>query len=209
MSSLLVVFDVDSTLIDQEAIELLAEYSGTREQVAKITERSMAGELDFSQSLIERVALLKGVSQSVLETVSNSLSPTTGAKELIDHIHAKGGKVAAVSGGFIQLLDPLKTKLSLDFVRANTLEIVDGALSGRVTGAIVDAQVKKDTLIKLADQLGVPLSKTIAIGDGANDLKMMEVAGLSIGFCAKPIVAEHANVSITTRDLSQVIGLLP
>lgn len=209
MSSLLVVFDVDSTLIDQEAIELLAEYSGTRKQVAEITERSMAGEIDFSQSLIERVALLKGVSQSALEEISHSLTPTKGAKELIDHVHAIGGQVAAVSGGFIQLLDPLKSALNLDFVTANTLEIQDGELTGRVSGEIVDAQAKADTLLELAARLDLPISRTIAIGDGANDLKMMKVAGLSIGFCAKPIVAEVADISITSRDLAQVISLLP
>jgi phosphoserine phosphatase len=209
LTPLFVVFDVDSTLIDQEAIELLAEHSGTREQVAKITERAMAGEIDFSQSLIERVALLAGVRESTLEAISNNLTPTKGAKELIQYIQASGGQVAAVSGGFIQLLGPLKSALNLDFVRANTLEIDSGELTGRVSGPIVDAQAKADTLVELAAELGVPLSNTVAIGDGANDLKMMEIAGLSIAFCAKPIVNRAADVAISTRDLAQVISLLP
>ena len=209
MTPLFVVFDVDSTLIDQEAIELLAEHSGTREQVAEITERAMAGEIDFSQSLIERVALLAGVRESTLEAISNNLTPTKGAKELIQYIQASGGQVAAVSGGFIQLLNPLKSALNLNFVRANTLEIQSGELTGRVSGGIVDAQAKADTLVELAAELGVPLSNTVAIGDGANDLKMMEVAGLSIAFCAKPIVTQAADVAISTRDLAQVISLLP
>ncbi len=209
MTSVFVVFDVDSTLIDQEAIELLAEHSGTREQVVEITERAMAGEIDFSQSLVERVALLKGVKESTLEAISNNLTPTKGAKELIQSIHASGGMVAAVSGGFIQLLNPLKSALNLDFVRANTLEIQNGELTGRVSGGIVDAQAKADILVELAAELGVPLSNTVAIGDGANDLKMMEIAGLSIAFCAKPIVTQTADVALSTRDLAQVISLLP
>lgn len=203
------VFDVDSTLIDQEAIELLADYSGTRKQVAEITERSMAGEIDFSQSLIERVALLKGIREESLEAISKTLTPTKGAKELIDHVHSLGGQVAAVSGGFIQLLDPLKSALNLDHVRANQLDILDGQLTGLVNGTIVDAQAKADTLVELAGKLNVPLTRTIAIGDGANDLKMMEVAGLSIGFCAKPVVTKSADIVISHRDLAQVISLLP
>ena len=208
MTPLFVVFDVDSTLIDQEAIELLAEHSGTREQVAKITERAMAGEIDFSQSLIERVALLAGVRESTLEAISNNLTPTKGAKELIQYIQASGGQVAAVSGGFIQLLGPLKSALNLDFVRANTLEIDSGELTGRVSGPIVDAQAKADTLVELAAELGVPLSNTVAIGDGANDLDMMEIAGISIAFNAKPIVEAAADYSIKESSLRSVASLI-
>ena len=204
----LVVFDVDSTLIEQEAIELLAHHSCTREQVAKITERAMRGEIDFSTSLIERVALLEGLDQSVLDQVATELKPTKGAEELIDVIHSAGGYAAAVSGGFIQLLDPLKTLLNLDFAKANTLEIIDGKLTGKVTGELVDSGVKAKTLLALAQDLKIDIAQTIAIGDGANDLKMMEQAGLSIAFCAQPIVREHADVIITDRDLSQIIVLL-
>tara|TARA_B110000483_G_C18020724_1_gene474893 strand:+ start:220 stop:849 length:630 start_codon:yes stop_codon:yes gene_type:complete len=207
--SFLVVFDVDSTLIDQEAIELLATHSGTREQVALITERAMKGEIDFSASLIERVALLAGLDQSVLTKVADELSPTKGAAELIKAIHSVGGYAAAVSGGFIQLLEPLKKTLNLDFAKANTLEIVDEKLSGKVIGELVDSGVKADTLLALAKELEIDIAQTIAIGDGANDLKMMKEAGLSIAFCAQPIVRESADIVINTRDLSQVIALLP
>ena len=207
--SFLVVFDVDSTLIDQEAIELLATYSGTREQVALITERAMKGEIDFSSSLIERVALLAGLDEDILTKVADELSPTSGAVELIEAIHSVGGYAAAISGGFIQLLEPLKKTLSLDFAKANTLEVVDGKLSGKVIGELVDSSVKAETLLALAKKLEIDISQTIAIGDGANDLKMMKEAGLSIAFCAQPIVRESADIVINTRDLSQVIALLP
>ena len=207
--SFLVVFDVDSTLIDQEAIELLATHSATREQVALITERAMKGEIDFSASLIERVALLAGLDQSVLTKVADELSPTKGAVELIEAIHSAGGYAAAVSGGFIQLLEPLKKTLNLDFAKANTLEVVDGKLSGKVIGELVDSSVKAETLLALVKKLEIDIAQTIAIGDGANDLKMMKEAGLSIAFCAQPIVRESADIVIDARDLSQVIALLP
>ena len=207
--SFLVVFDVDSTLIDQEAIELLATHSSTREQVALITERAMKGEIDFSASLIERVALLAGLDQSVLTKVADELSPTKGAVELIEAIHSAGGYAAAVSGGFIQLLEPLKKTMNLDFAKANTLEVVDGKLSGKVIGELVDSSVKAETLLALVKKLEIDIAQTIAIGDGANDLKMMKEAGLSIAFCAQPIVRESADIVIDARDLSQVIALLP
>jgi len=207
--SFLVVFDVDSTLIEQEAIELLAHHSGTREKVANITERAMRGEIDFSTSLIERVSLLAGLDQSVLHQVALELTPTKGAAELIKAIHSAGGYAAAVSGGFIQLLDPLKKLLNLDFAKANTLEVIDDKLTGKVIGELIDSGVKAKTLLALAEDLKIEVAQTIAIGDGANDLKMMEQAGLSIAFCAQPIVRESADVIITQRDLSQVIVLLP
>ena len=205
----LVVFDVDSTLIEQEAIELLAQHSGTREKVALITERAMRGDIDFSTSLIERVSLLAGLDQSVLDEVAIELTPTKGAAELISAIHLAGGFAAAVSGGFIQLLDPIKELLNLDFAKANTLEVIDGKLTGKVTGELVDSRVKAQTLRALAEELGVDLAQTIAIGDGANDLKMMEAAGLSIAFCAQPTVRESADIVVSERDLSLVIALLP
>ena len=203
------MFDVDSTLIEQEAIELLAHHSGTREKVANITERAMRGEIDFSTSLIERVSLLAGLDQSVLHQVALELTPTKGAAELIKAIHSAGGYAAAVSGGFIQLLDPLKKLLNLDFAKANTLEVIDDKLTGKVIGELIDSGVKAKTLLALAEDLKIEVAQTIAIGDGANDLKMMEQAGLSIAFCAQPIVRESADVIITERDLSQVIVLLP
>ena len=209
MTRFLVVFDVDSTLINEEAIELLAEHSGHRDRVAEITERSMRGEIDFTTSLVERVATLKGLPVSVLEETSQSLTPTNGARALIDEIHARGGKAAAVSGGFIQLLDGLRQELSLDYAMANTLGILDGFLTGEVVGELINREAKAKYLQSWASENGLELSQTIAIGDGANDLGMMAKAGLSVAFCAKPLVRESADVVIDERDLSQVIGLLP
>ncbi len=209
MTKFLVVFDVDSTLIEDEAIELLAEYAGTREMVSEITERAMRGELDFAQSLRERVATLKGLDESILQQVAQELRPTKGARELIDEIRKRGGKSAAVSGGFIQLLGPVKQKIGVDLQHANTLEDLDGKLTGKVSGEIVDKAVKAQMLMKWAAELHVNPENTIAVGDGANDIAMMEAAGLSIAFDAKPIVREKAKVSLNKRDLAQIIGLLP
>ncbi len=209
MTKFLVVFDVDSTLIEDEAIELLAEYAGTREMVSQITERAMRGELDFAQSLRERVATLKGLDESILQQVAQELRPTKGARELIDEIRKRGGKSAAVSGGFIQLLGPVKQKIGFDLQHANTLEVLDGKLTGKVSGEIVDKAVKAQMLMKWAAELHVNPENTIAVGDGANDIAMMEAAGLSIAFDAKPIVREKAKVSLNKRDLAQIIGLLP
>jgi len=209
LTSFLVVFDVDSTLINEEAIELLAEHSGNREKVAEITERSMRGEIDFSTSLIERVATLQGLPESVLEQTAKSLTPTKGASELIQEIHARGGKAAAVSGGFIQLLNGLKRELNLDYAQANTLGVENGKLTGEVVGELVNREAKAKYLMLWAEENDIPLSRTFAIGDGANDLGMMAIAGVSVAFCAKPIVRESADVVIDERDLGQVIELLP
>lgn len=209
MTRFLVVFDVDSTLINEEAIELLAAHAGTLDEVARVTERAMAGELDFAQSLHERVATLKGLDSSLLESVAHSLTPTRGAKELIAAIHDRGGKAAAVSGGFIQLLGPVKAAIGFDMERANTLEVIDGALTGKVLGEVVDRAAKAQSLSQWAAELDLPLSKTIAVGDGANDLDMMAIAGLSVAFCAKPIVRQKAKIALNERDLSQLIKLLP
>jgi phosphoserine phosphatase len=209
LTKFLVVFDVDSTLIEDEAIELLADHAGTREIVSQITERAMRGELDFAQSLRERVATLKGLDESILQQVAQELRPTKGARELIDEIRIRGGKSAAVSGGFIQLLGPVKQKIGFDLQHANTLEVLDGKLTGKVIGEIVDKAVKAQMLMNWAAELNVTLHNTIAVGDGANDLAMMEAAGLSIAFDAKPIVREKAKVSLNRRDLAEIIGLLP
>lgn len=209
MTKFLVVFDVDSTLIEQEAIELLAGYSESAELVQQITERAMRGEIDFNQSLIERVATLRGLSDSILTEVSQALTLTKGAQELVAEIHGRGGKAAAVSGGFIQLLDPIRDSLSLDFAAANTLGVIDGKLTGEVVGEIVNRQAKADYLVKWAGEEGIDLSRTIAVGDGANDLGMMAIAGLSVAFCAKPIVNQAADICLRQRDLAQLIELLP
>jgi phosphoserine phosphatase len=204
-----VVFDVDSTLINDEAIELLAERAGKRQEVAEVTERAMRGELDFEASLRQRVLTLKGLDESVLGEVSHELSPTKGAAELIATIHQRGGIAAAVSGGFIQLLGPVKSKLGFDIERANTLQVVDGKLTGEVVGKVIDRAAKAEALIEWSEELGVPINKTIAVGDGANDLGMMEIAGLSVAFCAKPVVQQKAKIALNERDLSLLIQLLP
>jgi phosphoserine phosphatase len=204
----LVVLDVDSTLIENEAIELIAAEAGSLELVAAVTERAMRGELDFAQSLRERVATLAGLPDSVFDKVRTQIRVTQGAQELIAKVKAHGGHVGVVSGGFHELLDPLAESLGLDFWKANRLEIEDGKLTGKVLGNIVDAQTKADTLSEWAQLTNTPLSQTVAIGDGANDLNMMRVAGIGIAFCAKPIVQEQANVALNERDLSKALEII-
>ncbi len=206
MTKYLVVFDVDSTLIEDEVIELLAEVAGKREEVAAVTERAMAGELDFAQSLIERVATLAGLPESVFADVQSRIRITTGAKESIAAIQAAGGKVGAVSGGFIQLLTPLAAELNLDFARANELEVVDGKLTGKVIGMIIDRSAKAEALREWSIASG--LTNTVAVGDGANDLEMMALADLGVAFNAKPIVREKADVVIEGKDLRKLLELL-
>ena len=205
---MLVVFDVDSTLIEDEVIELLADCAGKRAEVAEVTERAMAGELDFTGSLKARVIQLAGLPESVIQDTLQKITITKGAKELIAAIHLAGGKVAAVSGGFTQLLEPLAKELNLDYFRANQLEIIDGKLTGQVTGPIIDKPAKATALMQWAKELNLDLINTVAVGDGANDLDMMDIAGLSIGFNAKPRVRKAADVLIAKNDLTEVIGLL-
>ena len=206
MTEYLVVFDVDSTLIEDEVIELLAEVAGKRDEVAAVTERAMAGELDFAQSLIERVATLAGLPDSVFADVQSRIRITTGAKETIAAIQAAGGKVGAVSGGFIQLLTPLAAELNLDFARANELEVIDGKLTGKVVGKIIDRTAKADALKEWSAVSG--LTNTVAVGDGANDLGMMACADLGVAFNAKPIVREKADAVIEGNDLRKLLELL-
>jgi phosphoserine phosphatase len=203
----LVVLDVDSTLIENEAIELLAAEAGSLELVAAVTERAMRGELDFAESLRERVATLAGLPESVFDTVRAQITVTTGAQELIQQVKEHSGHVGVVSGGFHELLDPLAESLNIDFWKANRLEIADGKLTGKVLGTIVDAQTKADTLIEWANLTNTPLTQTVAIGDGANDLTMMGVAGIGIAFCAKPIVQQQADVALNERDLSKALSI--
>lgn len=203
----LVVLDVDSTLIENEAIELIAAEAGSLELVAAVTERAMRGELDFAESLRERVATLAGLPETVFDTVRGQITVTRGAEALIATVKSHGGHVGVVSGGFHELLDPLAESLGLDFWKANRLEVIDGVLTGKVLGEIVDAQTKADTLTTWAQETNTPLTQTVAIGDGANDLTMMSVAGLGIAFCAKPIVQEQADVALNERDLSKALEM--
>lgn len=208
MTEFLVVFDVDSTLIEDEVIELLAEVAGKRAEVAAVTERAMAGELDFAESLIARVATLQGLPESVFADVQQRIQITLGAKETIRAIQAAGGKVGAVSGGFNQLLTPLAAELNLDYARANQLEVVDGVLTGKVLGAIIDRSAKAAALREWSKDSG--LIRTVAVGDGANDLEMMALAELGVAFNAKPVVREKADVILEGKDLRgllEIIGL--
>jgi phosphoserine phosphatase len=204
---LLVVLDADSTLIREEAIELLAEAAGSLEHVAAVTERAMRGELDFAASLRERVATLAGLPVAEVLAARGRLTPTPGVYELIDGVHAAGGRVGVVSGGFHELLDPLAERLGLDYCRANRLEVDGDRLTGRVLGDIVDAEAKRRALEEWAAASGTALSRTIAVGDGANDLRMLDRAALGVAFCAKPVVRAQADVAIDRVDLSGVLAL--
>ena len=209
MTRFFVIFDVDSTLIEDEVIELLADAAGKRAEVAEVTERAMRGELDFASSLQARVQTLTGLPESVIDATLGRIKVTKGTVELIEAIHAKGGKVGAVSGGFNQLLEPLAARLGLDFWRANELEIVDGMLTGAVVGQIIDRPAKATALAEWAGAVGVSHGQTIAVGDGANDLDMLKAAALGIAFNAKPKVREQADVVIARQDLAELIPLLP
>lgn len=208
MTPFFVIFDVDSTLIEDEVIELLADLAGKRAEVAAVTERAMAGELDFSASLIDRVATLEGLPESVFQDVLQRVRVTRGAQELIAAVHRAGGKVGAVSGGFSQILTPLADQLNLDFNRANLLEVINGKLTGKVLGSIVDRAAKAEALREWSAAAGFEMSQTVAVGDGANDLGMMEIAEISVAFNAKPIVREFAKVVIEEHDLSALISIL-
>lgn len=205
----LVVLDADSTLIRNEVIELLADEAGRRAEVQAATEAAMRGEIDFSASLRSRVAALEGVPVSAFERVLARIEPTPGVRELTAAVHERGGVVGVVSGGFHEILDSVAPALGVDRWRANRLEIVDGVLSGRVDGDIVDGAAKATSLQEWAAELGVAPHATIAIGDGANDLPMMAVAGLGLAFNAKPAVRDAASLVIGPQNLSEVIALLP
>lgn len=208
MPAFLVVLDVDSTLIEDEVIELLAEQAGSHVEVEEITRRAMNGELDFEASLRARVATLEGLPDSVFSTVRAKVTVTRGVPQLVAGVHAAGGLVGVVSGGFHEVVDPVAEEVGLDLWRANRLEVRDGWLTGGLVGPIVDAAAKADTLREWADDAGIPLSRTVAVGDGANDLPMMAITGLSVGFDAKAPVRDLAGVLIDVRDLSQVLPLL-
>ncbi len=205
----LVVLDADSTLIRNEVIELIADEAGRGPEVAAATEAAMRGEVDFATSLRSRVEQLQGVPVAAFARVLARIEPTPGVRELIVAAHERGGAVGVVSGGFHEILDTVAPDLGVDVWRANRLATTDGALSGAVDGGIVDAAGKAAALREWAAERGVPLSLTIAIGDGANDLEMMATAGLGVAFNAKPAVRERADVVVGPVDLAEVIPLLP
>ncbi len=206
--SKLVVMDVDSTLIQDEVIELLAAHAGCDQAVAAATERAMAGELDFADSLAERVALLKGVPIEALASVREEIRLTPGARTLCRTLHQLGFHIALVSGGFHEVIDPLAEELGVSHVRANRLEVSDGRLTGRTIGPVVDRAGKAAALREFAAELHIPLDRTVAIGDGANDLDMLASAGLGIAFNAKPVVRTHADTAVNVPFLDTVLFLL-
>ncbi|MEQ1066119.1 phosphoserine phosphatase SerB [Acinetobacter sp. XH1741] len=204
----LVCFDMDSTLIEQEVIDELAREAGVGEQVAEITERAMQGELDFQQSFRARVALLKGLDASVLPKIAERLTITEGAERLISTLKALGYKTAILSGGFQYFAEYLQAKLGIDEVHANVLDVQDGIVTGEVKGVIVDGARKAELLRELANKLGISLEQAMAVGDGANDLPMLAIAGLGVAYRAKPLVRQNANQAISSVGLDGVLYLL-
>lgn len=204
----LVCFDMDSTLIQVEVIDELAKAAGVGEQVAEITESAMRGEIDFSESFRRRMALLEGMDESVLQKIAEGLPITEGAARLISHLRHFGYKVAILSGGFTYFANYLKEKLGVDYVYANQLDFENGKLTGKVKGDIVDGQMKAKLLLKIAEEEGISPEQVIAVGDGANDLPMLAIAGLGIAFHAKPIVKEQAQHSIANLGLDAILYLL-
>ena len=204
----LVVMDVDSTLIQDEVIELLARHAGREAEVAAVTERAMRGEVDFAQSLHERVAALKGLPVTVFDEVADQVRLTPGARTLVATLKDLGFAVGLVSGGFLEVVGPLAESLGITHVHANRLEVVDGHLTGRVFGPVVDRAAKAETLRRFAAEEGLPLSRTVAVGDGANDLDMLAAAGLGIAFNAKPTVRASADTALNLPYLDAVLYLL-
>ncbi len=204
----LVCFDMDSTLIEQEVIDELAKEAGVGQQVAEITERAMQGELDFQQSFRARVALLKGMDASVLDQIAARLTVTEGAERLISTLKALGYRTAILSGGFQYFAEYLQQKLGIDEVHANVLDIQDGVVTGEVKGHIVDGARKAHLLTQIAAEMGISLEQAIAVGDGANDLPMLSIAGLGVAFRAKPLVRQNANQAISSVGLDGVLYLL-
>lgn len=204
----IVLLDMDSTLIREEVIDLLARKAGVEESVAAITQSAMRGELDFSQSLAARVQQLAGLAESAIAEVAREITLTPGARTLIKTLHRLGHKVGVVSGGFLNVIEPLLQELQIDFYQANTLEIQNGHLTGKTVGPIIDRAAKADALREFAQRENVALSQTVAIGDGANDLDMIEAAGLGIAFNAKPAVQAAADSAVNSPYLDSVLYLI-
>ena len=204
----LVVMDVDSTLVQGEVIEMLAAHAGVLDEVARVTEAAMRGELDFAESLRARVALLEGLSAAAIDEVRDALVLTPGARTLVRTLKRLDYRIAIVSGGFTQVTDHLARELGIDYALANTLDVVDGRLTGRVIGPIIDRAGKAEALRRFAAEAGIPLSQTVAIGDGANDLDMIAAAGLGIAFNAKPVVRQAADAAVSVPYLDSVLYML-
>ena len=204
----LILFDVDSTLIKQEVIDLLAEKSGHGREVQQITARAMKGEIDFSQALLKRVSLLEGLPESVFDEVISEISFAEGFDELFSYLRKNGFLVGAVSGGFHNVLDKLFARLQLDFLKANVLEVVDGRLTGKITAAPVDRMAKARALREFAALHKVELENTVAVGDGANDLDMIEIAGLGVSYMGKEILRQKADLHLEKAGLNALIQYL-
>ena len=204
----LILFDVDSTLIKQEVIDLLAEKSGHGREVQQITARAMKGEIDFAQALSKRVSLLEGLPESVFDEVISEISFAEGFDELFSYLRKNGFLVGAVSGGFHNVLDKLFAQLQLDFLKANVLEVVDGRLTGKITSAPIDRMAKARALREFAALHNIELENTVAVGDGANDIDMIEIAGLGVSYMGKEILRQKADLHLEKAGLNALIQYL-
>ena len=204
----LCVLDVDGTLIEEEVIDLLGKKAECENEVALLTAQAMRGELDFEESLRKRVSLLGGLSLDVFERLYSQIHLSKNAKQFIKFLQEQDIEVGLVSGGFLPIVERLATELGIRLIAANRLEVKNGFLTGKLEGEIITREVKEETLVRWADELVVPLERTIAIGDGANDLAMLKRAGIGIGFCAKAIVKEEIPLQIEERDFSRVLKLI-
>ena len=207
-SARLIVMDIDSTLINQEVIDLLGEEAGVGARVAEVTARAMRGELDFRQALAERVALLKGLDKGVFERTFARVTFTTGALDLVRTAHARGWKVGVVSGGFHEVADRIVAKAGIDLCLANRLEVSDGQLTGKLVGEVVTKQAKLAALRRWAAECGIAQERTVAIGDGANDIPMIQAAGIGIAFCAKPKTRAAAPYTLDERNLMLALDII-
>lgn len=203
-----IVMDVDSTLIDEEVIDLLAQEAGVGARIAAITASAMRGEIDFRAALAQRVAMLKGLPTSVFAKVLGEVHFTPGAAQLVSTAHSRGWKVGVVSGGFHEVVDGLVSQLSIDYALANRLEVSAGFLTGRTQGQVIDKAVKLHTLATWLKNENLEFDQAVAVGDGANDIPMIQAAGLGIAFCAKPVVRAAADARIDERDLMQVMSII-
>lgn len=208
MTGRLIVLDVDSTLITSEVIELIAARAGTQEEVARVTEAAMRGDIDFGESLRQRVATLAGVSETVFADVLAEVRFTPGAEELVSTLQGEGWTAALVSGGFVEIVAPLAARIGISHFRANRLEVAEGRLTGRTVGPVIDRAAKAEALREYAAELRVSPADCVAVGDGANDLDMMAAAGLGVAFNAKPVVQKQADVAVNGPSLAAVLEVI-